>query len=255
MSLDKIETVNTDTILNEESDINSKREMLYKTHLPSLFEFGNKKQSNKGNKDKYINIVTNTNKLNEGKHIDASLFHKSKKEKETKNNLFKSTNYAFDKKFGSKHINNEDDIPKKKMQFIDGKKEERTYNKSIEKKKNKSLNYYQIKKEAKIKNSNDNKKNEKNVYISNGNNNNYIGEKILININNLNFALNNNNGSNNITNLKNKELQDGNIYEKSYRLSCIINNSPFISSNIFLKNKKCITSMEPLLGQDKCLIF
>ena len=255
MSLDKIETVNTDTILNEESDINSKREMLYKTHLPSLFEFGNKKQSNKGNKDKYINIVTNTNKLNEDKHIDASLFHKSKKEKETKNNLFKSTNYAFDKKFGSKHINNEDDIPKKKMQFIDGKKEERTYNKSIEKKKNKSLNYHQIKKEAKIKNSNDNKKNEKNVYISNGNNNNYIGEKILININNLNFALNNNNGSNNITNLKNKELQDGNIYEKSYRLSCIINNSPFISLNIFLKNKKCITSMEPLLGQDKCRFF
>ena len=95
MSLDKIETVNTDTILNEESDINSNREMLYKTHLPPLFEFGNIKHSKKGNKEKYINIVTKTNKLNNVKNIDASLFHKSKNE--NKNNFYKSTNYAFEK--------------------------------------------------------------------------------------------------------------------------------------------------------------
>ena len=99
MSLDKIDTVNTASILNEESDINSNREMLYKTHLPPLFEFGNIKHSKKGNKEKYINIVTKTNKLNNVKNIDASLFHKPKNE--NKNNFYKSTNYAFGKKFGS----------------------------------------------------------------------------------------------------------------------------------------------------------
>ena len=82
-----------------------------------------------------------------------------------------------------------------------------------------------------------------------------MGEKILININNLNLALNEFNEPNNIIYLKNKELSDENIYEKAQRLSGIINNSPFISSNIFLKNKKCITSFEPIFGKDKCRFF
>ena len=227
MSSTKIDTVNTETYLNEGS--NSMREML----------------------EKHNNIVISSNKINEYKNIETSLFHKSKKKE--KKNLFKSTNYAFKKLFRSKHINNEDDIQKKKNKFFDDEKKERSYNKSVEKKKDKSINYYNAKKEVKKNNSLDNKKEGKN--INNNNNDNYIGEKIIININNLNFTLNKFKETNNISNFKNEELSDENIYEKAFRLSCIINNSPFISSNIFLKNINCITSIEPLLGSDKCRFF
>ena len=227
MSSTKIDTVNTETYLNEGS--NSMREML----------------------ENHNNIVISSNKINEYKNIETSLFHKSKKKE--KKNLFKSTNYAFKKLFRSKHINNEDDIPKKKNKFFDDEKKERSYNKSVEKKKDKSINYYNAKKEVKKNNSLYNKKEGKN--INNNNNDNYIGEKIIININNLNFTLNKFKETNNISNFKNEELSDENIYEKAFRLSCIINNSPFISSNIFLKNINCITSIEPLLGSDKCRFF
>jgi len=41
------EEITTETSLNEESDINSKREMIFKSYYPSMFNLENKPKSNK----------------------------------------------------------------------------------------------------------------------------------------------------------------------------------------------------------------
>ena len=210
-----LEETNTETSLNnEDSGIDSKREMMFKSYAPSIFTPGNNLKEKKTKKKRNINIKT---------------------QKEKNEDLTKSSYEAFEGFKSSYKIK-------------DKKKGEERASKSIKKskKKNKSINYYQFEEKEKSNNSPNNKdiNDEKE----------YVGEKIVININNLNLVFNKFKKSNNISDFKNEELLDENIYEKKQRLSCIINNSPFVNSNIFL-NKSCITSMEPLLGKDKCRFF
>ena len=247
------EEITTETSLNEESDINSKREMIFKSYYPSMFNLENKPKSNKSNKKRINNIDSNNIKSNKNKNIiGSSLYHESIKKKKN-NDLIKSSGEAFGVlKLGLINKKREEDIILSKKE-INKKREERS-SKSIKKSKNKnrSINYYHINEKAKSNNSPSNKK--ENVYninnIINNKINEYLGEKITIDINNLNLVINKFKKSNNISNFKNE-----NTYEKRQRISCIINNSPFINSNIFLNNKSCITSMEPLLGKDKCRFF
>ena len=53
------EEITTETSLNEESDINSKREMIFKSYYPSMFNLENKPKSNKSNKKRINNIDSN----------------------------------------------------------------------------------------------------------------------------------------------------------------------------------------------------
>ena len=251
------EEINTETSLNEESGINSKREMIFKTHYPSMFNFDEKKKSNKSNKkmNNNIGIKNSTNNYKIKNFIGNSLYHESQKNKEKE--TIKSTSNAFiGLKSGLKHTYNEDDILNKKREF-DKYKREKCSSKSLKKKKNKSINYYQVKEETKNDNLYINNEiiNDNNKIMINNNQHNYIGEKIIINMKNLNFIFNKFKESNNITDIKNEELSDKNIYEKKLRLSCIINNSPFINSNIYIKNKKCISSIQDLLGKDNSRFF
>ena len=208
---------NTESGLNEENPENSKREMISKTFYPSMLKNNLNEPSNKSNKER-INIGINTKKFdNYNINLGNSLYHQTQKQK---------------------------------------KKKERS-SKSLKKKKSKSKNHNQDKEEEKRDDSPSVKEISNNYYYNNINNKHqeYIGEKIVINMKNLNLIFNKYKESNNISDFKKEELSDENTYEKRHRLSCIINNSPFINSNIYFKNKKCITSLEPLLGQDKCRFF
>ena len=242
-----LEEINTETSLNN-SGTDSKREMISKSYAPSIFKPENNSKENK-TKKKWINNIDSILRSNIKKDIGIDLYHETQKEKKNKG-LIKSSFEDFEGKLNFKKIKKEEDILIKKKELIKLKREERT-SKSIKKSKNKnrSINYYQEKKEE-----SNNFPDNKDIDFNNTNNkkNEYIGEKIVININNLNLVFNKFKESNNISDYKNEELLDENIYEKKQRLSCIINNSPFINSNIFLEDKSCITSMEPLLGKDKC---
>ena len=243
------EQINSESSLNEDNDMSSKREMMFKTHYPSMFKFETQKPSKSSKKGKN-NIGIINNKLNhDNNYLGNSLYNSIKKNK-GKEELFKSTSNNFGQKL-SNIIKNDDDLLDKKKEFEKYKRNERS-SKSIKKRKNKSINYYQDKEESKSDDSqiNKEKETEKNYYNNNINNKNkeYIGEKILINIKNI--IINKFKESNNISDFKKEELSIDNIYEKRYRLSCIINNSPFINSNILLKNKQCSTSLEPLLGKE-----
>ena len=253
-----LDEINTETSLNEDNGTNSKRELMFKSQYPPMLKITEKKQVDKSNKKKQNNIDINfsTNYHINNNFMGMSLYHKSQKDKKKKKDIMKSTGNVF-RMEGLKKIKNEDDILKKKELDI-YRRNERTSSKSIKKKKNKSINYYQAKEEEKSNESPDGKQfniNSYNNYINMRNNNDYMGEKIYINKNKLNLVFTKYNESNNISNYKNGLLSDKNIYEKMQRLSCIINNSPFINSNIYLKNKNCVTSMEPILGQDKCRFF
>ena len=251
-----LEQINTETSLNhEDSAMDSKREMVFKSYVPSIFKLDDNSKENKTKKKRVNNIDINLTTNLKKDSIGISFYHKTQKNKKNKD-LIKSSGDGFEGlKLGVKNIRREEDILLKKKEFNKLKREERA-SKSIKKSKNKnrSVNYYQVNEEAKSNNSPSNK----GISSNNINNNNideYVGEKIAININNLNLVFNKFKESNNISGFKNEELLDENIYEKKQRLSCIINNSPFINSNIFLENKSCITSMEPLLGKDKCRFF
>ena len=251
-----LEQINTETSLNhEDSAMDSKREMVFKSYVPSIFKLDDNSKENKTKKKRVNNIDINLTTNLKKDSIGISFYHKTQKNKKNKD-LIKSSGEAFEGlKLGVKNIRREEDILLKKKEFNKLKREERA-SKSIKKSKNKnrSVNYYQVNEEAKSNNSPSNK----GISSNNINNNKideYVGEKIAININNLNLVFNKFKESNNISGFKNEELLDENIYEKKQRLSCIINNSPFINSNIFLENKSCITSMEPLLGKDKCRFF
>ena len=251
-----LEQINTETSLNhEDSAMDSKREMVFKSYVPSIFKLDDNSKENKTKKKRVNNIDINLTTNLKKDSIGISFYHKTQKNKKNKD-LIKSSGDAFEGlQLGVKNIRREEDILLKKKEFNKLKREERA-SKSIKKSKNKnrSVNYYQVNEEAKSNNSPSNK----GISSNNINNNNideYVGEKIAININNLNLVFNKFKESNNISGFKNEDLLDENIYEKKQRLSCIINNSPFINSNIFLENKSCITSMEPLLGKDKCRFF
>ena len=251
-----LEQINTETSLNhEDSAMDSKREMVLKSYVPSIFKLDDNSKENKTKKKRVNNIDINLTTNLKKDSIGISFYHKTQKNKKNKD-LIKSSGDGFEGlKLGVKNIRREEDILLKKKEFNKLKREERA-SKSIKKSKNKnrSVNYYQVNEETKSNNSPSNK----GISSNNINNNKideYVGEKIAININNLNLVFNKFKESNNISGFKNEELLDENIYEKKQRLSCIINNSPFINSNIFLENKSCITSMEPLLGKDKCRFF
>ena len=239
--------INTESSLNEDNGVDSKREMMFKSLYPNMLQLNRDNKATKNKSNKYNNINSNFNKnINNNKNnIGISLYQKAQKEK--KKELMKSVGNPF----GVLTLKNKkkDDIIFDKKEKDKHKREERT-SKSIKKKKNFSKNNYKEKEEIK---SNDDSPTKKEIFYNNCNNKHeYIGVKILINMNDLNSIFSKYNESNNISDFKKEELSDENIYEKRHRLSCIINNSPFIDSNIYLENKKCITSMEPLIGQDKC---
>ena len=83
----------------------------------------------------------------------------------------------------------------------------------------------------------------------------YYGEKILIDLNDLKSFLLQMKGDNNLKNNKKEKKSKVNKFEYSKRICCIINNSPFMSSNILIKNRMCNISVEYLLGKDKSRFF
>jgi hypothetical protein len=193
--------------------------------------------------------------------------NKNKKKKE----VYKSTNNFFENKnkreiqVGLKSIKIDDDISKKKeVELNEYQKIERgeRSSKSIKKKKNKSItnHIYKVTDDDFRGDSPSNKQDNLHIDIidtshNNDNEESYYGEKILININDLNFLFSKFKETNNLKDYKKEELSEENTYENLKRISCIINNSPFMSSNIYLKNKINTTSIEYLLGKDKCRFF
>ena len=242
----RINELETENSLLEESEGNSKRG-LFKSQNPHNFLLDIKKDNSK---KKNNNIITNFGSLykSDNKFLGSSIYHKSKKLKEPtrsiNNNIFKNIE-------GEIKISSSRD---KNINLIDKKRKERLEtSKSIKKKRIKSVNN-QIEEESK-KGNNDSPINFKGDIIIKSYNiysNNYLGEKIMIKMNNLNMIFNKFKESNNIIHLTNQELSNDNIFLKRNRLSCIINNSPFVNSNICLNNKKCETSIIALIGEDKC---
>ena len=250
-----IEQIRTESPLNEDNDMSSKREMMFKTHYPPMFKLEEKERGQKKKDNKIHNIDTiNKFKNNNINYLGNSIYHNSKKEKKKKE-LTKSTSNAFEPiKLSS--VKNDDYFLDKKKELDNHQRKERS-SKSIKKRKNKSINYYQEKEESKSDDSKNNKEIPKNINnninINNNKHKEYIGEKILINIENI--TINKYNKSNNISDFKKKELSNDNIYEKRYRLSCIINNSPFVNSNLLLKNKKSVASLDSLLDKELSRFF
>ena len=224
------------------------------------------KEKEKKTKTKNINISSINNSNNDLKiGLGSSLYHMSSKNKRKKE-INKSTNYIFENKekreiqVGLKSIKIDDDILKKKDE-VDNKRYERS-SKSIKKKKNKSItnHIYKIDDDNIRADSPSNKQDNlninanNNVYNNNDKEEHYYGEKILINLNDLKSIFSKYKETNNIVDYKKEALSEENTYYNTKRISCIINNSPFICSNIYLK-KKCDTSIECLLGKEKCRTF
>ena len=259
--LNTINEVNTENSLNslDDDDINSK-EFMFDKYKSTLCKFPilEKKQKKK---NQNINISSSNNNDKKQNSLGPSLYHLTSK-KNKKKEIYKSTNNIFEKKekreiqIGLKSIKIDDDILKKKEDLNYQKRSERS-SKSLKKKKNKSItnHIYKINDEELRSDSPSNKKGNNNIEYNNDNECSYMGDKILINMDDLNFKFSKFNETNNIVDFKKEELSEENNYENNKRLSCIINNSPFICSNIFLKNKNCQTSIECLLGKDKCRFF
>ena len=195
---------------------------------------------NPSNDNNYINNYNTTkNTVNSTQIKSPSIM-----EKKRNNGIFKSTQNFFDIKsnreinLGSKSIIIDKEIPRKKEEKLKGNiKSERAQN--FKKIRNKSTNIF----------NNDEFKNSLN------NDNKYYSEKILINLNDLNSFLSQMKVDNNLINNKKEKISEVDKFEYSKRICCIINNSPFMSSNIFIKNKMCNISMEYLLGKDKSRFF
>ena len=231
----------------------------------------NDKKSKK-EKVKNYNISSNINKNTPKNTLNASqsIYHLANKNKR-KEKVHYSTNNFFENKnkreiqVGLKSIKIDDDISKKKEEELnDYQKIERgeRSSKSIKKKKNKSItnHIYKVTDDDFRGDSPSNKQDNLHIDIidtshNNDNEESYYGEKILININDLNFLFSKFKETNNLKDYKKEELSEENTYENLKRISCIINNSPFMSSNIYLKNKINTTSIEYLLGKDKCRFF
>ena len=253
--------INTESSLNDGDDLNSKN-MLFDLKYKS--SFGKiPLEDKKSKKTKNYNIYSSNNQNVLKNTLGPSLYHITNKNKKKKD-IYKSTNNIFenrDKKeiqVGLKSIKIEDEM-KQKEDIINRKRSERS-SRSIKKKKNKSITNHIYKvdeNETRTDSPSNKKENISNniIYNDNEHEDNYFGEKILIKMDDLNFLFSKYNETNNIIDYKKGELSEENIYENNKRLSCIINNSPFFSSNILLKNKICDTSIECLLGKDKCRFF
>lgn len=217
-----------------------------------------------------ISSSINKNSIKNSLNASQSMYHMANKNKRKKE-VYKSTNNVFENKnkreiqVGLKSIKIDDDISKKKEEEMNNyqkiERGERS-SKSIKKKKNNSItnHIYKVTDDDFRGDSPSNKQDNLHIDIidttyNNDNEENYYGEKILININDLNFLFSKFKETNNLKDYKKEELSDENTYENLKRISCIINNSPFMSSNIYLKNKINTTSIEYLLGKDKCRFF
>ena len=249
---------NTETSLNslEGDDMNSNNFLFDSKYKQNFHNFPLEEKKTKKKKNN-ISINTANNILKSS--IGPSLYHMSNK-KNKKKDIYKSTNNIFEKKdkreiqMGLKSIKVDDDIQKIKEGQINSHKRSERLSRSINKKKNKSITNHIYKVNDNEERS-DSPTNNINNNRENTNDIEYLGEKILINTEDLNFLFSKFNETNNITDYKKGELSEENAYENSKRISCIINNSPFISSNIYLKNNNCQTSIECLLGKDKCRFF
>ena len=217
-----------------------------------------------------ISSSINKNSIKNSLNASQSMYHMANKNKRKKE-VYKSTKCVFENKnkreiqVGLKSIKIDDDISKKKEEEMNNyqkiERGERS-SKSIKKKKNNSItnHIYKVTDDDFRGDSPSNKQDNLHLDIidtthNNDNEENYYGEKILININDLNFLFSKFKETNNLKDYKKEELSDENTYENLKRISCIINNSPFMSSNIYLKNKINTTSIEYLLGKDKCRFF
>ena len=266
--MNKSKDINTETSLAsyDGDDLNSQNflfDLKYRSSLGKL-----PLQEKKQKKSKNINIYASNNQNVMKNALGPSLYHITNKNKKKKD-IYKSTNNIFENKekreiqVGMKSIKIDDEMMKQKEDINSHRRSERS-SKSIKKKKNKSItnHMYSVDENENRSDSPSNKKeniSDNIIYNDNGNDNeheeNYFGEKILIKMDDLNFLFSKYNETNNIIDYKKGELCEENIYENNKRLSCIINNSPFFSSNLYMKHKICDTSIESLLGKDKCRFF
>ena len=206
----------------DREDLASKDNML--NGLKYNLSFGKIPLNDGKNSSNDINYIQNDsitkNKVN-STQIERSSIIKNKKAKEISN----STNYIMDKK-SNREIKEEN--------FKYNIKSER-----FKKNRNKSTNIFN---------------NDKFKYSINDDSK-YYGEKILIDLNDLKSFLLQMKGDNNLKNNKKEKKSKVNKFEYSKRICCIINNSPFMSSNILIKNRMCNISVEYLLGKDKSRFF
>ena len=135
-----LEQINTETSLNhEDSAMDSKREMVFKSYVPSIFKLDDNSKENKTKKKRVNNIDINLTTNLKKDSIGISFYHKTQKNKKNKD-LIKSSGDAFEGlKLGVKNIRREEDILLKKKEFNKLKREERA-SKSIKKSKNKNRN-------------------------------------------------------------------------------------------------------------------
>ena len=205
----------------DREDLASKDNML--NGLKYNLSFGKIPLNDGKNSSNDINYIQNDsitkNKVN-STQIERSSIIKKKKAKGISN----STNYIMDKK-SNREIKEEN--------FKYNIKSER-----FKKNRNKSTNIFNNEFKYSI---NDDSK--------------YYGEKILIDLNDLKSFLLQMKGDNNLKNNKKEKKSKVNKFEYSKRICCIINNSPFMSSNILIKNRMCNISVEYLLGKDKSRFF
>ena len=260
--LNIIHEVNTEASLVslDSDDLNSKN-MLFDSKFKSTLEELSVPEK-KSKRTKNINISSSSNNAILKNNLGPSLYHMTNKNKRKKE-VYKSTNNFFETKnkreiqVGLKSIKIDDDILKKKEELNNLKRAERSSSRSINKKKNKSItnHIHKINDEDNRENSPSNKmenlKNEQNEEKEET----FYGEKILIKNDDLNILFSKYDETNNIKDYKITELSEESVFENNKRLSCIINNSPFICSNIYMKNKICDTSVECLLGKDKARFF
>ena len=131
-----LEQINTETSLNhEDSAMDSKREMVFKSYVPSIFKLDDNSKENKTKKKRVNNIDINLTTNLKKDSIGISFYHKTQKNKKNKD-LIKSSGDAFEGlKLGVKNIRREEDILLKKKEFNKLKREERA-SKSIKKSKN-----------------------------------------------------------------------------------------------------------------------
>ena len=224
--------IETSLVSFDREDLSSKDKIL--NNSGKIFPNDDKNSSNDNN---YIkNDNTTKNNVNSTQIKRSSIIKKKRNE-----GIFNSTNNFLDIKINreaninSKLINIDKEITKKEEEKLkDNIKSERAKNFRY-----KSINIFN---------------NDGFIYNLN-NDNKYFGEKILIDLNDLNSSLFQMKEDNNLINNKKEKLSELNKFEYSKRICCIINNSPFISSNIFIKNKMCTISVEYLLGKDKSRFF
>ena len=233
--------IETSLVSFDKDDLVSKDNLLHngKYHLSSRKILLNDEKNSSDDNNYIQKDNLNKNTVNSNQIESCSIFKNQKNKK-----FFKSINNVLDIKsnreinIGSKSIKIDKEITKKKEEKVkDNIKSERIQ--SFKQNRNKSTNIF----------------NNDEFKFSLNNDNKYCGEKILIDLNDLNSFLLQMKEDSNLINNKKEKISEVNKFEYSKRICCIINNSPFISSNIFIKNKMCNISVEYLLGKDKSRFF